>query len=129
MEVHWRKVQGADGFSLAELLGWSISEMQCTSFPGGTPITGDSFLWRMPLLGSLVDMASWHWHGMALCESAPCWPPDSISGSFPLNHFHKTEPCVVFLLPTAGLPQGVWSVSGLHQGFCDLSTQASSLTR
>lgn len=70
-------------------------------------MTGDSFLWRSPLLGSPVDMSSCHWHGVALCESSPCWPHDSISVSFPFHNFHKTEPCVVFL----GLPRCVCSFS------------------
>lgn len=58
MKVHWRKegVQGDDGFSLAELLGWSISCRKCEvhRFLLG-PIIDPSFLLRILLWGSVID--------------------------------------------------------------------------
>lgn len=40
---------------------------------------------------------------MALCESSPCWPPDSVLGRFPFMNFHVSKALQDVTLPASSL--------------------------
>lgn len=77
-QVHWRKatVQGDEGFSWAELLGWWIScrRSNVNLFSLGPGI--DHYFLLTVLLGSVIDNS-------VLCESSSYWPSDSFLVRFP----------------------------------------------